>query len=89
MAGDPVCGMEVGKISNLVVEYGGKAYYFCSTSCQRKFEKNPERHIGASQMGHRGHQGHMGGCCGGMGGGSMMYICMGLMMFSLFRLLFR
>ncbi len=43
MAKDPVCGMNVkpeqaaGKS-----EQGGQTYYFCSTGCKQKFDKNPQ-----------------------------------------------
>lgn len=46
MAIDPVCGMEVkeeeaaGKST-----YQNKTYYFCSTSCQEAFDKDPERYL--------------------------------------------
>ncbi len=46
MAIDPICGMEVDeKNAAEVSEYKGKKYYFCSTSCKDKFEKNPELYI--------------------------------------------
>ena len=38
MAKDPICGMVVDKASGLKTERGGRAYYFCSASCQRTFE---------------------------------------------------
>lgn len=43
MATDPVCGMEVDEATELVVEKGGRRYYFCSDHCRRKFldEKAP------------------------------------------------
>ena len=47
-AKDPVCGMTVdpqkaaGK-----VEHGGKTYYFCSSRCAERFEKEPEKFLTA------------------------------------------
>ena len=29
-----------------MVEYGGKKYYFCCSSCKKEFEKNPEKYLG-------------------------------------------
>jgi len=31
--------------ADLYSEYGGKRYYFCCSSCKRKFESDPERWI--------------------------------------------
>jgi len=45
---DPVCGMMVdpqkpaGKL-----EYHDKTYYFCSTRCVERFQKEPERFLAA------------------------------------------
>lgn len=40
---DPVCGMRIEKEDAVArVEYGGKAYYFCSEDCRSEFEANPE-----------------------------------------------
>jgi P-type Cu+ transporter len=45
---DPVCGMTVdpqkaaGKVG-----YGGKTYFFCSTHCKARFEKEPEKFLAA------------------------------------------
>lgn len=47
MQKDPVCGMQVdetkaaGKSS-----YNGQSYYFCSTGCREKFEKEPQKFAG-------------------------------------------
>src|SRR5271157_5219539 len=49
---DPVCGMMVdpqkaaGKY-----EYKGKTYYFCSTRCAERFQKEPERFLAAPGAG--------------------------------------
>lgn len=52
MAVDPVCKMKVDgrKTSHRSVHLGEK-YYFCSSGCMRKFEKDPERYIeGAAEV---------------------------------------
>ncbi len=42
MERDPVCGMQVDPQKAAGQrEYQGRVYYFCSTSCQQKFEQNP------------------------------------------------
>lgn len=41
---DPVCGMNVKKLSAFfTAEHGGTTYRFCSESCRADFEKDPER----------------------------------------------
>jgi len=46
---DPVCGIEVdenqAKANGLTSVYQGKTYYFSSFSCNRQFDKNPERYL--------------------------------------------
>jgi Cu+-exporting ATPase len=44
LAKDPVCGMVVEKAAALKTERAGRAYYFCSTGCQRTFE-SPEQEL--------------------------------------------
>ncbi len=45
MAADPVCGMQVKTDrATATAEFGGKTYYFCSTACRDRFQKNPERY---------------------------------------------
>ncbi|MDT3706244.1 MAG: heavy metal translocating P-type ATPase [Thiobacillus sp.] len=44
MAKDPICGMLVDKATALKSERAGRAYYFCSTGCQRTFE-SPEQEL--------------------------------------------
>jgi Cu+-exporting ATPase len=47
---DPVCGMEVDpERAAGHSEHGGKAYWFCSASCKRKFDADPERYVGQPQ----------------------------------------
>ena len=46
MAKDPVCGMEVKESPTaLKVEHAGRTYYFCSETCQKSFQKMPDRYI--------------------------------------------
>ena len=41
---DPVCGMNVKRLSAFfTAESGGTTYRFCSESCRADFEKNPDR----------------------------------------------
>lgn len=42
---DPVCGMQIsrGKAAG-VVEHHSTLYYFCSTGCKEKFEKEPKKY---------------------------------------------
>ena len=51
MAMDVVCGMEVEESSSPAkVEYEGRTYYFCSSSCRQDFMENPERFIEGEEM---------------------------------------
>lgn len=45
---DPVCGMEVGKNTEMTLEHEGEPYYFCSHECRNVFQKNPEPHMKSS-----------------------------------------
>ena len=41
---DPVCGMNVKRLSAFfTAEHGGTTYRFCSESCRADFEKDPAR----------------------------------------------
>lgn len=43
---DPVCGMEVSRITAVEeCEYHGKTYYFCAKVCRESFEAEPEKYI--------------------------------------------
>ena len=44
LAKDPICGMVVEKATALKTERAGRAYYFCSSGCQRTFE-SPEQEL--------------------------------------------
>ncbi|HZY10325.1 MAG TPA: YHS domain-containing protein [Bacteroidota bacterium] len=46
MVKDLVCGMDVDESNPpFTSAYKGKIYYFCSHSCQREFERNPEKYL--------------------------------------------
>ncbi|KAA3656405.1 MAG: heavy metal translocating P-type ATPase [Calditrichaeota bacterium] len=56
---DPVCGMEVNEESQHQTTYNEKTYYFCSESCQNKFESNPSEVISETEPDHHHeHQHH-------------------------------
>ena len=40
---DPVCGMAVDPSKSRSIEYEGNSVYFCSASCFKKFEAEPQR----------------------------------------------
>ena len=43
---DPVCGMTVDPATARgKVDYQGRTYYFCSTSCVGKFQADPTRYL--------------------------------------------
>ncbi len=47
-AKDPVCGMSVDpNKTKSASAHQGVTYYFCSSSCRDKFEKNPAQYIPA------------------------------------------
>ncbi len=49
---DPVCGMLVDpRKATSKQEYKGKTYYFCSTRCAERFQKEPERFLAAPGAG--------------------------------------
>jgi Cu+-exporting ATPase len=49
MERDPVCGMAVApEKAKAKVEYGGKAYWFCSQACAQKFQQSPEKYLGGA-----------------------------------------
>ena len=48
MAIDPVCKMEVDEEEAPGhTEYDGNDYFFCSKSCEQKFEESPGQYINA------------------------------------------
>ncbi|TWU39434.1 heavy metal translocating P-type ATPase [Novipirellula artificiosorum] len=67
-ATDPACGMQVTPGEALQSSHEGKHYYFCSESCQEKFEADPAGVIAArakkeEEKGSKGDGEHS--CCGG------------------------
>lgn len=43
---DPVCGMEVSRLTAIdEMEYQGKTYYFSSGGCRESFEAAPEKYL--------------------------------------------
>ena len=43
---DPVCGMEIDKEkAKGPANRMGRSFYFCSESCQKKFEKEPMKYM--------------------------------------------
>lgn len=47
---DPVCQMEIDpKESKYSLEYQGKKYYFCSESCQKKFNVDSNKYVAVQQ----------------------------------------
>ena len=46
MAIDPVCKMEVNKLTaRFKSVYNDKILYFCSAGCKKEFDDNPEKYI--------------------------------------------
>ena len=46
MAIDPVCKMKVDEQTAAShAEYDGTTYYFCSNTCEQKFEHDPTQYI--------------------------------------------
>lgn len=44
---DPACGMVVDtETAEYSSEYGGEAFYFCSSGCKAAFEEDPARYAG-------------------------------------------
>ncbi len=45
MTKDPVCGMDINENqAKGKSEYKAQTYYFCSDSCKKKFEANPQQY---------------------------------------------
>jgi Cu+-exporting ATPase len=55
---DPVCGMEVSPDKAAgSSQYEGQTYYFCSPSCKKQFDADPQQFVKPPQGSH-GHHGH-------------------------------
>jgi len=51
MTTDPVCGMTVDENSAPAkATFEGQTYYFCSTNCKTKFEREPRKYVNAGQQ---------------------------------------
>ena len=49
MATDPVCNMQADEEdAEFTAKYEGKTYYFCSESCKKEFENDPEEYVSAA-----------------------------------------
>lgn len=50
MVKDVVCGMQVDEqqaaAKGLTSDYRGQTYSFCSPSCKRQFDQNPQQYAG-------------------------------------------
>ena len=42
---DPVCGMPVDPATAVAIEYDGRSYYFCESTCADTFRDDPGRWI--------------------------------------------
>jgi len=90
MARDPVCGVfldeETAKYKTI---RRNNVYYFCSATCENKFEKNPESYMSESSVRHAAHYG--GYCtrstCGPPARGPAWYFYIGLLFLLLLLLL--
>jgi P-type Cu+ transporter len=50
MTKDPVCGMRIVKHQAAgTSNYKGEDYFFCSTACKQKFDKQPAQFINQDQ----------------------------------------
>jgi len=91
MVKDPVCGMEVEeKIAQYKSIHSNNVFYFCSATCQTKFDKSPEKYL--QQQNEKRHASHYGGVCGTIGCGPpakglAWYFYMGLLFMLLLLLL--
>ena len=61
---DPVCFMTVDPAKAAGAStYGGEAYYFCSSSCEAKFDATPEKYAGGKGEALASCCSTAGGCC--------------------------
>ncbi|HKZ93045.1 MAG TPA: YHS domain-containing protein [Candidatus Bathyarchaeia archaeon] len=89
---DPVCGMTVDeKTAAHKTIHDNKVYYFCSSTCQTEFVKDPDKYLQQTSTAGR-HAGHYGGYCGSSGCGPpargvAWYLYLGLLLLLLLTLL--
>ena len=51
MSIDPVCGMTVNENSAPAkATHEGQTYYFCSTECQTKFQREPQKYVSSPKQ---------------------------------------
>lgn len=49
---DAVCKMQIEKgKAKFTSEHKGKEYYFCSLSCKKEFDKDPEKYLSLYSLG--------------------------------------
>jgi len=90
MVRDPVCGVFLDeKTAKHKSIRENNVYYFCSTACQNKFDKNPNAYTSESSTRHAAHYG--GYCtpstCGPPARGPVWYFYIGLLFLLLLLLL--
>jgi len=49
---DPVCGMQVTEDSKFTSQFDSKKYFFCSQSCNDKFDNSPTEFVEKECCGH-------------------------------------
>ncbi len=50
---DPVCGVELDEVEAAASsEYDGQVFYFCSLTCQQRFDRTPQRYVGPLSLQH-------------------------------------
>lgn len=42
---DPVCGMAITRTTAISIEYAGRTFHFCESTCAEIFQEEPERWI--------------------------------------------
>ncbi len=61
MERDPICGMSVDPLKAAAeIQQAGKAYYFCSAGCAKRFSKEPEKFLTATDTLGAGHDHSVG-----------------------------
>ena len=64
---DPVCGMPVAEHTGFHSSHGGKDFYFCGSTCQQSFGRDPSRYVG--EWADDWQEGRETGECGNLGRG--------------------
>jgi YHS domain-containing protein len=62
---DPVCGMEVTEDTQWKIEHQNNIYYFCSETCLKEFQTNPEKYTSTMSHSHMSNTSthKHSGCC--------------------------